>query len=107
MARAFTLENNISNITQIIAYTLPNSKVIIFGSYARGTQNEHSDIDICVIVDDLKMRRIEACHLLRKSFIGKINVPIDILVFEKKDFEENSKNPSTIEYTIAKEGVEL
>lgn len=39
----------------------PETRVILFGSHARGEANEHSDLDFLVIepsVEDVSMRRI-------------------------------------------------
>ena len=47
----------------------PN-KIILFGSFAKGTQKEDSDIDICVITDHNK-RKIDMLRELRLSTIGK------------------------------------
>ncbi|WP_353095844.1 nucleotidyltransferase domain-containing protein [Tissierella praeacuta] len=30
------------------------TKIILFGSYAKGTNNENSDIDIAVVVDEVE-----------------------------------------------------
>ena len=107
MAQASSLQKNLDSIARIVSFKLPNSKVILFGSYARGMQNADSDIDICVIVDKLNMRRIEAMHMLRIAFIDEVDMPLDILVFQKDDFEEAAEHPSRIEYAIAREGVEI
>lgn len=29
-------------------------KIVLYGSYAKGTNNENSDIDIAIIVDEIK-----------------------------------------------------
>jgi len=44
---------------------------------------------------------------IRKSTIDVINKPLDILIYNKDQFEERSINESTIEYTIRKKGVKV
>ena len=67
-------------------------KVILFGSYARGTATEDSDIDLVVILDteefaktfDERMDRRQpisaALHTMRYSY------PMDILVYSKGEY---------------------
>ncbi len=61
------------------------SKVILFGSYAKGTFNEDSDIDIAVIFKDynnLIDMQLELMRLRRK-----IDSRIEPHPFREKDFE--------------------
>jgi predicted nucleotidyltransferase len=101
------VRDELAIVTSTAEQIFPESKTILFGSRATGNEKEDSDIDICVIINDRSIRRIDACHVLRKAIIGKINIPIDILVFYSDDFEVNSKRPPMIEYRIAREGVTL
>ena len=39
-------------ISQVLAF-LPVQKIILYGSYARGTQRTDSDIDLAIVVDQL------------------------------------------------------
>lgn len=48
-------------------------KIILFGSYAKGTNNENSDIDIAVVVD-----KVEGSFLEKESRLYKIRRKIDI-----------------------------
>ena len=40
------------NITEIILRSYPDASIYVYGSYARGTQTEESDIDICILLPD-------------------------------------------------------
>lgn len=44
---------------------IPLQKVILFGSYAKGNPNEHSDIDLAIFSDFFKsMSRVDGIHFL-------------------------------------------
>ena len=44
---------------------IPLQKVILFGSYAKGTTNKYSDIDLAVFSDHFKdMNRVDGIHFL-------------------------------------------
>jgi uncharacterized protein len=51
---------------------LPVKKVILFGSFARGDQKEHSDIDIAVVVE-----KIKGDYLDLSSKLFSVRRPID------------------------------
>jgi len=83
----------------------PN-KIILFGSFAKGTQKEDSDIDICVITDYNK-RKIDMLRELRLSTIGKIDIPMDIVIYGNTEFSQRAEKENTFENQINKEGVLL
>jgi len=88
----------------------PDSTVILFGSYARGEQNEESDLDICVLVSELTQRRIDMNVELR-GLISNVcydyDLPFDIKLYTYNEFEQESKYRSTLQHTIKTEGVTL
>ncbi|HVO75078.1 MAG TPA: nucleotidyltransferase domain-containing protein [Ignavibacteriaceae bacterium] len=63
-------------------------KIIIFGSYSKGTFNENSDIDLCIIVENVENPFLATLKIAPKV-IG-IDLRIEPLVFSLKDYEENS-----------------
>ena len=55
--------------------------VILFGSYARGTENEYSDIDVAVVVNEIKGNYLDVLSKLYKMR-RKIDVRIEPHIFE-------------------------
>ena len=62
---------------------LKPDKIILFGSYAYGTPNEDSDIDLFLIKNDLSMEEIDKYELEARKrvreLIFKHNIGFDIL----------------------------
>lgn len=55
-------------------------KVILFGSYAYGTPNENSDIDLFLVKDDKKDKHYEAKAMMQlRSITQKYHIGFDIL----------------------------
>ena len=62
--------------------------IILFGSYAKGTENEDSDIDIAVISDDFDDIYDSMAHLMGMTW--EIDARIEPHPIKKKDFDEVS-----------------
>ncbi len=62
--------------------------IILFGSYAKGTENENSDIDIAIISDDFD--DIYECMANLMGMTWDIDARIEPHPIKKKDFDEVS-----------------
>ena len=66
-------------------------KVVLFGSYAEGVPNEHSDLDIMVILDNYHVSKTYEERLKKKMFVRNLilemnrKISIDILVYSKEE----------------------
>lgn len=71
-------EEILAEITRRIVAELDPEKVILFGSYAYGTPNPDSDVDLLVIMDSVLSpaeRALAVCRLIRPR-----PFPVDIIV---------------------------
>jgi predicted nucleotidyltransferase len=62
------------------------SKVILFGSYARGEQRQDSDLDFLVIEPEVEDRFGESVRLAR--LVGELGVPADVMVASEAHVRE-------------------
>lgn len=88
-------------IERLVAVAQP-TKIILFGSQARGDADDHSDVDLLVIkpyVADGYEELIE----LDRSLAG-ILMPVDILLVSEAEFEERAAKPGTVEQAARQEG---
>jgi predicted nucleotidyltransferase len=72
------------------------SRVILFGSHARGTATEDSDLDLMVIEKELPDKAAEYRRL--RGALGRIapGVGVDLLVYPLAEFERRSQVPGTV-----------
>ncbi len=70
----------------------------IFGSYARGSFNEESDIDVWVYLNR-KLSQMELAKL-RKELERKFGREVDLVVIDGKKFEEMKRRKSPLFYEI-------
>ena len=82
-------EAKIQEITQVIVDAIAPQQVILFGSYARGTAEENSDLDLMIIADQPftpnHSRRQEMTRLWR--LLVRFAIPKDILIYSRDEVE--------------------
>ena len=88
-------------------------KVILFGSYAKGTATEDSDIDLVVILDSDKFAKTFDERMDRRrpvsSALLEVNrqYPMDIIVYSKGEFEYLEERKSDFIREVINTGKEL
>ena len=100
------IEQEINAITQRFVEQLHPQKVYLFGSHAKGTGKDDSDIDFYIIVDDSDTDWHEISTKAYRSIRHVRIHPVDILIGTVREFEER-KNRATIENEVFKTGVLL
>ncbi|MCX8086308.1 MAG: nucleotidyltransferase domain-containing protein [Rhodocyclaceae bacterium] len=89
-------------VERVVAAAQSPSRVIVFGSYARGDADEGSDLDLMVIERELIDKGEEMLRLNRA--IGWIGKGVDVMVLTEADFARRSSVPGTAAYWAAREG---
>lgn len=77
-------------------------RIILYGSYGRGTPHDDSDLDFLVIMPVIRDCRMEMVRLRR--VLSPLRIPVDLLVVSEKAFREWSDTPGNILYEAAREG---
>ncbi|HZZ28696.1 MAG TPA: nucleotidyltransferase domain-containing protein [Pirellulales bacterium] len=89
-------EQQLQELTRSLVKELNPVRVILFGSQARGTPNQNSDIDL-LVVDSNRFSPARS----RRRVIGqarrclpRIGIPIDLLIFDQREYDKwkNSTN---------------
>jgi predicted nucleotidyltransferase len=77
-----TVIERVKRYSDLVRKNFPVKKVILYGSYARGTQKTHSDIDVAVVLDHVEDDFLTAetrLYQLRRQ----IDVRIEPVLLEK------------------------
>jgi len=90
-----SVPNKIKTIIERYISVLNESKIpirhaFLFGSYAKGTFDKWSDIDIALVSDIFNGDRIEDRDIVRNITLA-VSTQIEIMPFSTKDF--NADNP--------------
>jgi len=100
---------NIEKIIQAIEIvkSITNSQdIYLFGSYANGTANEQSDVDIAIIKDDVSKEYQESTEI-RKAILSQGYFPLDLVFINKQNYEQRKKSFGTLQYEISENGVKF
>jgi len=73
----------------------PVNEVYLFGSYAKGKQDEESDIDFCIIVNEYKERKIEMLRNARRLLSTHTEKSLDLLLYTKSEFYTRANSQLT------------
>ena len=90
------------NMTKRLVDGFDPQKIILFGSVACGTDDEHSDVDILVICQISSNRR--AMMVAMDRAMRGLDVARDIMVLSPKEFEMNQSIPGTIARSASQQG---
>lgn len=88
-------------------------KIIVFGSFAYGRPGEDSDIDLLVVIDkdkypqNFKEKSDNFLKISRAIRPIEKDIPIDLLVYTKPEFEKFVELGSLFSRKILSEGREL
>ena len=85
-------------------YGVSVKEVILFGSFAGGTEREDSDIDIYVVVDRYSPSFHDELYVVLPKILNR---EVDIVVAPYEIFQKLSRESGSFEHKIKKYGVKL
>ena len=96
----------IATTAAMLRSALPlGSRLIVFGSRARGDSAANSDIDLLVIEQQVSDRAAEMTRL--STLLGASLIPADVVVMAAAQFERQRQVPNTLAWRASREGREI
>jgi uncharacterized protein len=78
--------------------------IILFGSRARGDNDDESDWDLCVILpDNVEWGRFTPITLW--ALVSDLGIPIQVVPIRRSVFEDKKTGINTLSHDIARDGV--
>jgi predicted nucleotidyltransferase len=78
------------------------SRVVLFGSQARGDARADSDIDLLVVEPEVEDSAAEIVRL--SSLLGRRLIPADVVVMSAASYERQRELPNSLAWRAAREG---
>ena len=102
-----TLDQTLLNqMVGAVVEAVEPSRVILFGSYAKGTAKTGSDVDFLIVEDEGfgvgRSRRKEAAKVWR--VLAKFGIPTDVLMYSANEVAEWSQSPNHVIARALEEG---
>jgi len=96
-------------IRETVLANLPGSRVLLFGSRARGDGDKFSDYDLLVITPQTFPPRenIKLSTLLNHAISKALKIPVDILINSEEEVREKQELPGHVVRTAIREGIIL
>ena len=100
------IQNTIKNTVRSI---IPDARVLLFGSMARGDNNTFSDYDVLVItphtipLEDKRSWRTK----LNNALVDALHAPVDVLLNSEVEVKKKIGLPGHVIRTAVRDGVEL
>lgn len=92
----------LKNLVDLLVREIEPDQIILFGSRARGDNDERSDYDICVLKTGVAHRRNLAKQIYRSLY--DFDLPVDVIVETPERYAELKNNRFLIYKEIAKHG---
>ena len=86
---------SIQTITQLIVQRFQPEQIILFGSVARGSADENSDLDLMVVLrpgEEPPLRGNPIRHAIAERFL----LPVDLLIRSYETFTTHRPNPNSM-----------
>jgi uncharacterized protein len=92
----------------ILSY-IPDARILLFGSRAKGNYDIESDYDLLVITPNILSHheRLNWSSKLHKVIVKAIHAPVDLLLYSESDIAEKQNLPGHIVRSAIKEGIAL
>lgn len=98
----------IKKIAEFIREKYSPVDIFLFGSYAAGTADQSSDVDILIVRLEASNNR-QTAYKIRKEVDEKfgVNFPMDILVRSKSEIDEGCRIKDSFIVSITRDGVRI
>ncbi|MCK4342615.1 MAG: nucleotidyltransferase domain-containing protein [Phycisphaerae bacterium] len=97
------LQEVLPEIVQRLREALHPDCIYLFGSCAYGTPGHDSDVDLLVVVPDTDLDFYQRGAVAYNALWG-IDVPIDVMVYTRTEFDSRATLPVSLERTVRTKG---
>ena len=99
----------LNSIKATVLSYIPDAKVLVFGSRARGDFNTHSDFDLLVVTKNTigAKEKMDMESRISKSLVYSLHKPFDVLLYSQQEVELKKNARGLIIFHALKDAIEL
>jgi predicted nucleotidyltransferase len=94
-----TLSEWVPEIVQRLVEQLARSRRVLFGSVARGDDGSDSDVDLLVVLPELRLRHHDAAVSMLRS-LRDLPAPVDLVVTDVAELAERAAAPGVVRVAL-------
>ena len=96
-------------IQKTVTSFLPDSRVWLFGSHARGDNDSRSDYDLLIITpaNYSQKEKVNWSTTLDRAIVNAIHAPVDLLFYSEEEVLQRQQLPGHIIRSAMREGMAL
>ena len=103
---AMVTDQKLQQIVETLKTEFHPTRILLFGSRAKGTHNSNSDYDIFLIVESSTLRPIQRMQRAHR-LLWDLHSPIDVFIYTQEEFDALKGEFGSMANTVAEEGQEL
>ncbi|UVI32918.1 nucleotidyltransferase domain-containing protein [Paenibacillus spongiae] len=96
------MERVIDGMVQSVVKHCNPEQIVLFGSCAKGTFRQDSDIDLLILLDTDVPRPYRAIEL--KQLFLEYPVAVDLVILTPEEYEEERRKPYSFAYSVSLSG---
>lgn len=96
-------EKVLEQVKAILVNTYDPEEIYVFGSYAWGTPDKESDLDLLIVIDQYKKDRFQTMSDGYRALYG-LRIFKDILVYSRDEFDRYAADTTTLCNRVVQEG---
>ncbi len=105
MGQRENIINELKLFKKELSRHVPIQKMMLFGSFAKGTPHQWSDVDLLLVSPAFRKKKFHQ-RLRGLNDYWTLSKPVDFLCYSPEEFDKLRKSISLVK-TIVKEGVDI
>jgi predicted nucleotidyltransferase len=101
---ALITQEQIDEVKRRLVVTYNPLKIYIFGSYAWGTPNDDSDLDLMVILESSSEPKIHLRAPVGHLALAGMSIAKELIILTNQEFQERCNDENRLAYQVAKHG---
>ncbi len=99
----------LKTIKSTVKSFLPEARVLLFGSRARGNSNQDSDFDVLILTDETYPERAKMTleSNIHKALVKALRVPFDVIMQSEKEISYKKEMRGHYLFSAMQEAIEL
>jgi predicted nucleotidyltransferase len=102
-------QQTLQSIKSTVGSFLPDAKVLLFGTRARGQATNDTDYDLLIVTNDTFSPQIKMDwkSKIRKALVSALKAPFDVLIASNRELDDKKDLTGHIVQYAVRDGVEI